>query len=90
MDFERGDIVLSRRGHDAGELFCVMDVQGDRVLLADGKRRRASAPKRKNVRHVEHAGSCGHPALEKVRAGEPIRDRELRALLAGFRDEMEV
>lgn len=90
MNFERAQIVRSRKGHDAGRLFCVMDVQDGFLLLADGKERRVTAPKRKNAKHVESAGSMEHPTIEKVRTGQPVRDRELRQLLAVFRDEMEV
>lgn len=90
MNFERAQIVRSLRGRDKGKLFCVMDVQDGFLLLADGKERRVSSPKRKNVKHVEHAGGMEHPTIEKVRAGQPVRDKELRQLLAAFRDEMEV
>ena len=90
MRFEKAQIVRSLSGHDRGELFCVMDAEGSRLLLADGKRRRVNSPKRKNVKHVETVGGCEHPILEKVRAGQPIGDRELRAALAQIRDNMEV
>ena len=60
------------------------------LLLADGKKRRVAAPKRKNAKHVEYVGAMDHPAIELVREGQPVRDRQLRQLLASFRDEMEV
>ena len=90
MRFEKAQIVRSLSGHDSGQLFCVMDTDGERLLLADGKRRRVSSPKRKNVKHVTSAGDWEHPILEKVRAGQPIGNRELRAALAQIRDNMEV
>ena len=90
MSFEKAQIVRSLRGHDSGELFCVMDVESGWLLLADGKRRRVNKPKRKNEKHVVLAGRWNHPTIEKVRMGQPVRDRELRAALAAFRDEMEV
>ncbi len=90
MNFERAQIVRSRRGHDAGRLFCVMDTEEGFLLLADGKERRVSAPKRKNVKHVEAVGAWDHPTIEKVRKGLPVRDKELRQVLAIIRDEMEV
>ena len=90
MRCEKAQIVRSLSGHDRGELFCVMDTDGERLLLADGKRRRVSSPKRKNVKHVTAVGDCEHPTLEKVRAGQPVGDRELRAALAQIRDNMEV
>ncbi len=90
MSFQQAQIVRSRSGHDKDQLFCVMAVEGSFVLLADGKRRRVDRPKRKNIKHVVSAGEWSHPTIEKVRAGEPVRDRELRAALAAIRDEMEV
>ncbi len=90
MRFEKAQIVRSLSGHDSGQLFCVMDTDGDRLLLADGKRRRVSSPKRKSMKHVISAGDLEHPILEKVRAGQPVGDRELRAALAQIRDNMEV
>ena len=90
MRFEKAQIVRSLQGHDSGELFCVMDTDGDRLLLADGKRRRVSRPKRKNAKHAVFVGGWDHPVLEKVRAGQPVGDKELRAMLAKFRDDMEV
>ena len=90
MRFEKAQIVRSLSGHDSGELFCVMNIDGQRLLLADGKRRRVSSPKQKNIKHVVSVGPCEHPTLEKVRAGQPIGDKELRVALAQIRDNMEV
>lgn len=90
MNFERAQIVRSRKGHDEGKLFCVMDVEDGFLLLADGKERKVSSPKRKNVKHVEFVGNMDHPTIELVRTGQPVRDKQLRAVLAVFRDEMEV
>ena len=90
MRFERAQIVRSLRGHDSGELFCVMDADGERLLLADGRRRRVSRPKRKSAKHVAPAGGWEHPTLEKLRAGQAVGDREPRTALAQIRDQMEV
>ena len=90
MRVEKAQIVRSLSGHDSGQLFCVMDTDGERLLLADGKRRRVNSPKRKNIKHVTAVGSWEHPILEKVRAGQPVGDKELRVALAQIRDIMEV
>ncbi len=90
MRFEKAQIVRSLRGRDSGCLLCVMDAQEDWLLLADGKRRRVDRPKRKQGKHVALVGEWDHPVMEKVRAGQSVRDRELRAALAAFREEMEV
>ena len=90
MSFEKAQIVRSLRGHDSGRLFCVMDAADGWLLLADGKGRRVSSPKRKNEKHVVLLEGCCHPTIEKVRNGQPVRDKELRIALAVIRDEMEV
>ena len=91
MGYQKAQIVRALRGRDSGCLFCVMDVEeGGWLLLADGKRRRVDRPKRKRDKHVSEAGDWNHPVMEKIRTGQPVRDRELRAALAAFREEMEV
>ena len=90
-----GRIVQAAAGRDKGGIFCVLgtDPEG-RLLLADGKRRRAAHPKAKKLSHVKIPGGCGHgfdhPAIQKLKQGEALSDKELRRALAAFRDQLEV
>ena len=90
MSMERAQIVRSRAGHDKGELFCVLDTDGEFLLLADGKHRKVESPKRKRATHVTSVGDCRHPTIEKIRAGIPVGNQELRRAIAALRDQMEV
>ena len=87
-----GGIVLAEAGRDKGGLFCVvgMDRDQDRLLLADGRRRKASRPKAKKLGHVRPltGGRCtfDHPAIGKLKQGQPVSDRELRRALAAFKE----
>ena len=87
-----GWIVRSAAGHDKGDLMCVIGTQEDRLLLADGKRRKIAAPKHKKLGHVSvlNRGSFEHATIRKIQSGEVVTDRMLRAALAAFRDELEV
>ena len=61
------------------------------ALLADGKRRKYARPKAKKLGHVEMlADGFRHPAIQKLKQGEALSDRELRRALAAFRDQLEV
>lgn len=84
-----GWLVCSQAGRDKGALLCVVGVEGDFFLLADGKRRKLAKPKRKKCGHVAvvDEGSFPHPVLDAVRRGEPVSDRALRRALAAFREE---
>ena len=79
-----GQIVQATAGRDKGGVFCVvaMDQRQERLLLADGKRRKVSRPKAKKLGHVrqltEVRQEYDHPAIHKLRQGEPVSDRELR------------
>lgn len=87
--YETGWLVRSQAGHDKGTLLCVAGREGDFLLLADGKRRKLAAPKRKKPGHVQAVdeGNFPHPALQALRRGEPVTDRALRRALAAFREE---
>ena len=76
----------------SGKRFCVVGVEGERLLLADGKTRQLAAPKRKQLGHVTilSKGLFAHPVIQKMHSGQTVSDREIRRMLAAFRDEMEV
>jgi hypothetical protein len=87
MHEETGRIVQSVAGHDKGELFCVIGVRSPFLLLADGRRRKLAAPKRKKPAHVRFLELEGfdHPALRELRTGNSPSDRALRVALAAFK-----
>ena len=83
---EKGNFVRSAAGRDEGDLFFVLAVQEDFLLLADGKRRKAARPKAKKLRHVRLLHQeFDHPVIQKLQQGKPASDRELRQALAAFK-----
>ena len=84
MEIARSDIVKSTAGRDQGRLFFVLGVEGDFLLLADGKARKLESPKRKKKKHVSFVTRYGCRAAEKIRGGEKITNSELRKALAQF------
>lgn len=87
-----GQIVQATAGRDKGGIFCVVGVDQERtlLLLADGRRRRVSHPKGKKLGHVLHLTDSrtmfDHPAVRKLKQGDPVSDRELRRALAAFKE----
>lgn len=53
MELKKGQIVKSLKGHDKGDLLMIADFDEKRVLLCDGKERKLSKPKSKNLKHIE-------------------------------------
>ena len=88
-----GWIVRATAGRDRDGLFCVVGVDQERkrLLLADGKRRKAARPKGKDPKHVKPlTGGFDHPAIQTLKQGKPLPDKALRRALAAFRDQLEV
>lgn len=52
MDIKCGSVVISSAGHDKGRPMVVVGADGGYVFVADGKERRLSSPKKKNIKHV--------------------------------------
>ena len=76
---ETGRIVLSKSGRDAGRYFVVIGTDASMLLLADGKRRPLSNPKRKNPAHVQQTAMKAEPL--------PLTDRALRTALRALNEK---
>ena len=88
-----GWIVRADAGRDKDGVFCVVgvDQEQNRLLLADGKRRKVSHPKRKKLGHVscltdDQSHMYDHPVVHSLKQGEPVSDRALRRALAAFKE----
>lgn len=79
------DVVISKKGKYDGEMFFVIDVQDGFALLADGKRRKAQKPKKKNVLHLEKTEFSSEAVREKIENGSNTVDALMRAELKRFK-----
>ena len=76
MEIKVGSIVISSAGHDQGRAMVVVGADGGFVLLADGKERKLSSPKKKNIKHVRR--TLGTIELEG------LTDKKLRQTLRTY------
>ena len=89
MEIAKSDIVCSDAGRDRGKIFIVLAVEGEYLLLADGKGRRVEAPKRKKRRHVLFVAADESRLADKIKRSEKITNSELRRTLAAYRGEVQ-
>ncbi|WP_298032475.1 KOW domain-containing RNA-binding protein [uncultured Dysosmobacter sp.] len=89
MEIAKSNIVRSSAGRDRGKLFVVLAVEGEYLLLADGKGRKVESPKRKKRRHVLFVAADETRLSEKIKSSEKITNSELRRTLAGYRQEVQ-
>lgn len=89
MEIAKSNIVRSDAGRDRGKLFVVLAVEGEYLLLADGKSRKVESPKRKKRRHVLFVAADENRLSEKIKSEEKITNSELRRTLAAYRGEVQ-
>ncbi len=77
MDYQPGCLARSLAGHDKDQYYVILSVDGERVLLADGRTRTQGHPKRKNKKHIQLVKN----SLVKE---FPVSDEELYARLKSF------
>ena len=88
MEIAKSNIIRSGAGRDKGKLFAVLAVEGEYLLLADGKSRKVESPKRKKRRHVQFVAEGDGRLSNKIKSEETITNSELRRALAVYRDEV--
>ena len=78
MKLLKGSVVIAEAGRDGGKYFAVVEADEKYCLIADGKSRKLSAPKRKNIKHVRVTNSM-------IDLND-ITDKKLRKLMKEFRE----
>ena len=84
QDERIGDIAVSTAGHDAGLILVVVAGIDDKyVLVADGKRRKLIAPKKKSMQHLSMLTKLDAEDTEKLKkreANDSLLHRKLSVL----------
>lgn len=75
------DVVISKKGKYDGELFFVVELKTGYAMLCNGKSRKISNPKKKNVLHLEETGLRSMIVAERLSKGENTVDALMRAEL---------
>ena len=82
MNVNVGDVVISKRGHDAKKIFMIVaTLNEDYVLIADGKSRKLASPKQKNVKHLKVIAAADE------RLNEVVDDKSIVNKLDQFQTE---
>ncbi len=68
---KRGTVVKSMAGRDKDRFQVVLACDADRILVADGKVRKLSSPKAKNIRHLQKTEQCIN--LDQIHSDKALR-----------------
>ena len=83
------DVVLSTTGRDKGNIFYVIGIEGEYLILANGKDRTLDKPKRKKQKHVQKVLRSQTRVADKLRSADKVLNSELRRDLAYISQQMQ-
>ncbi len=85
MDLEIGQLVSSKAGRDAGKYYVVIAYLNDtHVLVANGMSRKASQPKKKNIRHLVAHRQIVTGLAQRLEQEHRLTDEQLRLAIASL------
>lgn len=76
MNVVKGSVVKALAGRDQGSFFVAVAAEDRFVYIANGKERKLSSPKRKNVKHISPTGMVADMT--------DMTDKKLKRLLSAF------
>ena len=83
LPVELGSIVISKAGRDQGRRFLVVgEADDDFVMVADGGLRKMDRQKKKRRKHLRLTGAVVQALRDRLAAGQPVEDHELRSWLS--------
>jgi len=89
LEFMIADVVKALAGREKDKLFYVIGIDGEYLLLANGKDRSLEQPKRKKRKHASKVLRSETRVAEKLRAGDKVLNSELRRDLAYLSRELQ-
>lgn len=82
-----GCLAKSLAGHDRGEIFVILQEEGEYLYLADGKYRTVGKPKKKKKKHVQLIYVRQENLSRKLKEKLPVYDAEIKTFIKCFKRE---
>lgn len=84
MEYTQGQVVYSKSGRDKTLPFVVLSVDGEYLILADGKKRTLEHPKRKKNKHVQKTNYVCADIKEKLEKNSYLLNADIVKALKEF------
>ena len=81
-EIKKGSFCRSQAGHDKGNVYIIVETEPN-IMVADGKIKQLSNPKRKNPRHLEIL-SYRDGELDKKLAGGRLQDTDIKYSIRNY------
>jgi len=88
MNNIKGCFVLSKAGHDKGNIYVVLNESNGYVFLSDGKYKLIDNPKKKKIRHIELLGKTDKDLSEKINNNIEVKNEEIKRSIKCYKRDI--
>lgn len=74
----RGQLAISRFGHDKGRIYVILKEEADSVFLADGRLKSLEKPKKKNKKHIQVIKKLSGNIMELLSSDREFGNEEIK------------
>lgn len=74
----RGQLAISRSGHDKGRIYVILKEEADGVYLADGRLKSLEKPKKKNKKHIQVIKKLPKNVMELLSPDREFGNEEIK------------
>ena len=81
MELRKGMMAISKAGHDQGNWYVVLKVEGEFAYLVNGTTKTMDHPKKKKLKHLQPVLEVPENLQEKLQTGKSWTNEEVKRAL---------
>ena len=85
MDTNIGTFAKSKAGHDADQIYVIIDCDKEYVYLADGRLKTIEKPKKKKIKHIQRISYMDPVIGEKLEQNNLLKNEDIKKAIKDYK-----
>lgn len=87
--YEVGSLVISKAGHDKGQIYVIIKVDEEYIYLSDGIYKTLDKLKKKKIKHIQRINYIDEQINKKIKNHEPMINEEIKRTIKLYVDKIQ-
>ena len=87
--YEVGSLVISKAGHDKGQIYVIIKVDEEYIYLSDGIYKTLDKLKKKKRKHIQRINYIDEQINKKIKNHEPMINEEIKHTIKLYVDKIQ-
>ncbi len=87
--YEVGSLVISKAGHDKGQIYVIIKVDEEYIYLSDGIYKTLDKLKKKKRKHIQRINYIDEQINKKIKNHEPMINEEIKRTIKLYVDKIQ-